>query len=253
MAIDMDKIRARQEALNNRGGGKDTFWRPADGEQTIRIVPTADGDPFKDYWFHYNLDAPAFLSPKKNFGEDDPLDSFVRKLFNEKTEESIKQAKNLMARQRFFSPVIVRGEEDKGVRIWGYGKTVYQQLINLVCNPDYGDITDPESGTDLVLHYGKPAGASFPQTKLTPRRRSSALVEDVDQSAQFLDSVPEFDSVFERKTSEEVGQILDNFLLGTTEAEENSTETTRYNNNTNKNTNSGGVDVESAFEELLNS
>ena len=26
MAIDMDKIRARQEALNNRGGGKDTFW-----------------------------------------------------------------------------------------------------------------------------------------------------------------------------------------------------------------------------------
>ena len=78
-------------------------------------------------------------------------------------------------------------------------------------------------------------------------------MEDVDQSAQFLDSVPEFDSVFERKTSEEVGQILDNFLLGTTEAEENSTETTRYNNNTNKNTNSGGVDVESAFEELLNS
>ena len=107
MAIDMDKIRARQEALNNRGGNKDTFWRPSDGEQTIRIVPTADGDPFKDYWFHYNLDAPCFLSPKKNFGEDDPLDSFVRKLFNEKTEESIKQAKNLMARRRFFSPVIV--------------------------------------------------------------------------------------------------------------------------------------------------
>ena len=251
MAIDMDKIKARQEALNSRGGGKDAFWRPQDGESNIRILPTPDGDPFKDYWFHYNLDAPAFLSPKKNFGEDDPLDSFVRKLFNEKTEESIKQAKNLMARQRFFSPVIVRGEEDKGVRIWGYGKTVYQQLINLVCNPDYGDITDPETGTDLTLHYGKPAGATFPQTKLTPRRRSSALVEDADQTAKFLDSVPEFDTVFDRKTSDEVGQILDSFLLGTSETEAASTETTRYNNNTD--TNSGGVDVESAFEELLNS
>ncbi len=253
MAIDMDKIKARQVALNNRGGNKDTFWRPQDGEQTIRIVPTPDGDPFKDYWFHYNLDAPAFLSPKKNFGEDDPLDSFVSKLFNEKTEDSIKQAKNLMARQRFFSPVVVRGEEDKGVRLWGYGKTVYQQLINLVCNPDYGDITDPETGTDLTLHYGKPAGAQFPQTKLTPRRRSSALVEDTNQTAEFLDSVPEFDSVFERKSSEEVGQILDNFLLGSAETEESSTETTRYSNTATKTAAAGGVDVESAFEELLNS
>lgn len=254
MAINMDKIKARQEALNNRGGNKDTFWRPADGEQTIRIIPTSDGDPFKDYWFHYNLDAPAFLSPKKNFGEDDPLDSFVRKLFNEKTDDSVKQAKNLMARQRFFSPVVVRGEEDKGVRIWGYGKTVYQQLINLVCNPDYGDITDPDSGTDLVLHYGKPAGASFPQTKLTPRRRSSAIVEESEKVAEYLDSVPDFDSVFERKSSEEVGQILDNFLLGNSETEESSKETTRYNNNATKATGTtGGMDVESAFEELLNS
>tara|TARA_Y100000310_G_scaffold185296_1_gene185386 strand:+ start:332 stop:1096 length:765 start_codon:yes stop_codon:yes gene_type:complete len=254
MAIDMKKIKERQVSLSTRGGGKDNFWRPQDGEQTIRIVPTPDGDPFKDYWFHYNLDAPAFLSPKKNFGEDDPLDSFVRKLFNEKTEESIRQAKNLMARQRFFSPVVVRGEEDKGVRLWGYGKMVYEQLLNLVLNPEYGDITDPESGTDLLLHYGKPVGASFPQTKITPRRRSSALVEDEDQAAQFLDSVPDFNTVFDRKTSEEVGKILDGFLLGATDAEGNSSETTRYNNNTSDTTTtSGASDVETAFDELLNS
>ena len=80
MAIDMSKMRARKQALENRGnGGGSKFWRPQDGEQTIRIVPTADGDPFKDFWFHYNVgDNPGFLSPKKNFGEDDPLDAFVR-------------------------------------------------------------------------------------------------------------------------------------------------------------------------------
>jgi hypothetical protein len=33
---------------------------------------------FKEYWFHYNLGKnPGFLSPKKNFGEDDPLNDFV--------------------------------------------------------------------------------------------------------------------------------------------------------------------------------
>ena len=231
MAIDIDRMKQRKAALQGRGGNRDTFWRPQDGEQTIRIVPTADGDPFKDFWFHYNVgNNPGFLSPKKNFGEGDPLDDFVRKLFNEGTEESIKMAKSLMARQRFFSPVLVRGEEDKGVRIWVYGKMVYEQLLNLVLNPEYGDITDTESGTDLVLHYGKPQGASFPQTKLTPRRRSSVLCDDAvggdERCAELLESIPEFDSLFERKTPEDVGTLLDAYLLGEEGTSEETTDTT---------------------------
>jgi len=231
MAINIDKMKQRKAALDNRGGNRDTFWRPQDGEQCIRIVPTADGDPFKDFWFHYNVgNNPGFLSPKKNFGEDDPLNDFVRKLFNEGTEESIKMAKSLMARQRFFSPVLVRGEEEKGVRIWGYGKMVYEQLLNLVLNPEYGDITDTETGTDLVLHYGKPQGASFPQTKLTPRRRSSVLCDDAvggdERCAELLESIPDFDTLFERKTPEDVGTLLDAYLIGDESTSEEADSTT---------------------------
>jgi len=244
-------MRERKAALEGKGGGnRDTFWRPQDGEQCIRIVPTADGDPFKDFWFHYNVgNNPGFLSPKKNFGEDDPLNDFVRKLFNEGTEESIKMAKSLMARQRFFSPVLVRGEEDRGVRIWGYGKQVYEQLLNLVLNPEYGDITDTETGTDLVLHYGKPPGASFPQTKLTPRRRSSVLCDDAvggdDRCAELLESIPEFDTLFERKTPEEVGALLDAYLLG----EEGTTEDT--NTTTPPPSTDTVSSVDAAFNELM--
>ena len=251
MAINLDKMRERKAALEGKGGGnRDTFWRPQDGEQTIRIVPTADGDPFKDFWFHYNVgNNPGFLSPKRNFGEEDPLNDFVRKLFNEGTEESIKMAKSLMARQRFFSPVLVRGEEDRGVRIWGYGKQVYEQLLNLVLNPEYGDITDTETGTDLVLHYGKPPGASFPQTKLTPRRRSSVLCDDAvggdDRCAELLESIPEFDTLFERKTPEEVGALLDAYLLG----EEGTTEDT--NTTTPPPSTDTVSSVDAAFNELM--
>ena len=155
MGIDLKKMREKLGRLQNggRSGGKSNFWRPQDGEQTIRIVPTADGDPFKEYWFHYNLGQNAgFLSPKKNFGEDDPLNDFIRSLYQEGTEDSIKMAKSLNARQRFFAPVIVRGEENAGVRVWGFGKTVYEQLLNLVLNPEYGDITDPTEGTDPVSY-----------------------------------------------------------------------------------------------------
>jgi len=232
MSIDMEKMRSKLEAVNSRGrdSKRDLFWRPQDGEQTIRLVPTADGDPFKEFWFHYNVgDNPGFLSPKRNFGEDDPLDSFVRQLFNDGSEDSVKMAKQLMARQRFFSPVIVRGEEDKGVRIWGYGKMAYTELLNLVLNPDYGDITDVNEGTDLVLTYGKPAGASFPQTSITPRRKSSSLLGTEEEINTALESVPEFNDLFDRKTPGDVQTMLDEFLLSEDDAESSSKETQKFN------------------------
>ena len=225
---------------------KSAFWRPQDGEQVIRIVPTADGDPFKEYWFHYNLgNNPGFLSPKKNFGEDCPLDSYVRDLYRQGDEESIKMAKNLSARQRFFSPVVVRGEEDQGVRIWGFGKMAYQELLNLVLNPDYGDITDTEEGTDLVIKYGKPPGAQFPQTSITPRRKTTKLFDEDEKVSAALTQIPDFDSVFEKKSATEVQSMLDDFIasqLGDDdEVESASTESQKY----------GGDSIDSKFDELL--
>ena len=248
MGIDLAKMKAKRDALENRGNGQSAFWRPEDGEQVIRLLPTSDGDPFKEFWFHYNLGKnPGFLSPKKNFGEDDPLNDFVRKLYNEGTEDSIKMAKNLSARQRFFSPVIVRGEEDQGVRLWGYGKTAYKELLNLVLNPEYGDITDVDQGTDLTIHYGKPAGAQFPQTAITPRRRPSGLTESEDTTSNMLDSIPSYDDVFEsaRKTPAEIQQMLDEYLLGEEDAEDVSLETNKYQPSTAE------TSVDKAFEELL--
>ena len=246
MGIDMKKMREKLTTLqSNSERRSDKFWRPEDGETTIRILPPPDGDPFKDFWFHYNVGKnPGFLSPKKNFGEDDPLDSFIRQLYKEGSEDSVKMAKNLSARQRFFAPVVVRGEEDKGVRLWGFGKMAYRELLNLVLNPEYGDITDVNEGVDLVINYGKPAGAQFPQTTITPRRRNSPLAEKEEDVQSLLEQVPDYNTVFERKTPEQVQSMLDEFLLGEEDAEDVSSESSRYNN---KNMNS----VDQAFKELL--
>ncbi len=231
MALDMKKMKAKYSALQNRGrgGGNKSMWfRPQDGEQVIRIVPTADGDPFKEFWLHYGVGKnPAFLSLKRNYGQDDPIDNFVRALYNEGDEESIKMAKSISAKQRFFSPVLVRGEEDKGVRIWGYGKQVYEQLLNLVLNPEYGDITDVDTGTDLTLQYGKPAGAQFPQTNLTPRRKSSGLTNTAEETTELLESIPDIEGSFDKKTFDEMQTILDNFM----NVEDDSTGTSQYGGN----------------------
>ena len=33
---------------------------------------------------------------------------------------------------RTFVPVVVRGEEGEGVRFWGFGKTVYQEILGYI-------------------------------------------------------------------------------------------------------------------------
>lgn len=209
MAINLDKMRQKLDALSTKGGDKKNFfWKPQDGEQTLRIAPDPDGDPFKEFWFHYGVaDEPGFLCPKKNHGDDCPVCDFVSKLYATKDEEDRKMANQLRAKQRFFSPVVVRSEENEGVRLWGYSKTVYENLLNLVLNPDYGDITDPENGTDLVINYGKKAGQMFPSTDVQPRRRSSALAEDSSKAREWMDTDIPYNSLFVTKTSEEVEEI----------------------------------------------
>ncbi len=162
-------------------------------------------------------------------------------------------AKSLFARQRFFSPIVVRGEEDRGARIWGYGKMAYETLLNLVLNPEYGDITDVDEGTDLNLNYGKPAGASFPQTKLQPRRRTSPLGDESvggeEWTAELLENIPDIDTLFECPTSESVGSMLDEYLSSDATAESGASEEEKYNKTeTSADT---GTSVDRAFEELL--
>ena len=250
MGINLDKMRAKLAAVQNNGdSSRSAFWRPNDGNQTIRVVPTEDGDPFKEVYFHYNVSKGGILCPKRNFGDHCPICEFASNLWREgadtNDESSKKLAKSLFVRQRFFSPVLVRGEETDGVRWWGYGKTAYESLLNLVLNPDYGDITDTDEGTDLVLQYGKPAGAQFPQTKLQPRRRSSPLSEDTDTTTMYLNSIQDIMELFERKSPDEVEKLLEEFISGGVDAEGNSTETVQYSNNKTDS-------VDNAFNELMN-
>lgn len=250
MGINMEKMRERMQALQGNGNNtrKNNFWKPEEGEQTIRLVAPSDGDPFRDFWFHYDVAGePGFLSPKRNFGEDCPLDDYVRALWREGSEESKRVARKLGAKQRFFAPVLVRGQEEEGVKVWGFGKRAYETLLGLVLNPEYGDITDPSEGTDLVVTYSKPAGASYPETKITPRRKSSLLHEDETQARTLMESVPDFDEVFAdaRRSSTQVADILDRFLNTVDEA---------VTTQPVASTSTGGVsDVDQAFADLLGS
>ena len=218
MALDMQKMKAKLQELESGGKSKSdsNWWKPQEGDQDVRFVPTEDGDPFKVYHFHYNLGESArggVLCPKRQFGDNCPICDFASKLWQEGTDDSKKMAKSLFVRQRFFSPVIVRGEEESGVRVYGYGKMIYETLLGLVLNPDYGDITDANEGVDFTLTYTLPKSkGAFPQTNLIPKRKSSPVAKTKAAIKEIVENVPDIASLFQRKTPADVKAILESFL-----------------------------------------
>ena len=254
MAINMDLMRRKLAALRgeNKGDSSSPWFKPEEGDTDIRIVPTKDGDPLKEMFFHYNVGnhKGGVLCPKRNFGESCPICDFASSLWREgvdtNDEESKKLAKSLFVRTRYFSPVVVRGREEEGVKVYGYGKQAYELLLGYILDPEYGDITDIQEGTDIALTYTKPTKpGAFPQTNLKMRRNTSSLLKDPEAIPGILDRMPDFDSLFERLSTAQVDAILEEQLSGDSSAEDRSSETTRYN------APAGKSDVDRAFDELM--
>ena len=257
MGIDLDKMRAKYQALTTKGGSSDDrFWKPEEGTQVIRIVAPEDGDPFRDYMYHYRLGTEGkttFISPR-SFGQKDPIAEFGNKLWNEGTDDSKEMARKFFPRMRVFAPVVVRGEEEKGVRIWGFSKTTYEALLRLVIDPEYGDITDVHTGTDIRVDYGKKAGQMYPTTEIRPMRKTSALAEGDDAINGLLETVPSFTELFPETNYDQAHQLLQETLNAgvedTTDGSTHYASPTTETKNTSTDT-SAVTNIDQAFDELL--
>jgi len=234
MAIDLAAIRKKLGQLSGQNSKKNTMWRPEEGsETTVRLLayPNNDGQPFKELMFYYNIgNNPGLLAPYQ-FDKPDPIQELITKLRDEGSKESYELAKKLYPKMRCYAPVVVRGEEEKGVRLWAFGKTVYQTLLNYMLDEDYGDITDPIEGRDVRVNCTKNPGQQWATTDVRPRGKDSPLSEDSSKSKQWLDNIPDVNNLFELKSYEDLERIINEWLNAD---EEDSTETTRGGSTTQK-------------------
>ena len=217
MAIDLDAIRKKLNQLSGNNSRKNVMWRPQEGEEhVVRILSFKDNDgqPFKERWFYYNIgDNPGLLAPHQ-FGNPDPIQELINKLRDDGTKESYELAKKLYPKMRAYAPVIVRGEEDKGVRLWSFGKMVYQSLLNIMLDEDYGDITDPKDGRDVKVINTKPPGRMWATTEVRPRGKGSKLCENTKTAHEWLNSVPEVDDLYTAKSYGDLEGIITRWLSG---------------------------------------
>lgn len=186
--MDLNAIKAKLAEISSNSNDREkvdydkVFWKPTFGKHQIRIFPSAYNPsfPFTELKFHYGIGKYPMVA-LSNFGKQDPIEEFVKELRKTSEKDNWSLAGKISPKTRIFAPVVVRGEEDQGVRLWGFGKTIFKALLSLAEDEDVGDYTDVINGFDLVVE--QVAGNPYPDTtvrikpKMSPASTNTDLVE----------------------------------------------------------------------------
>jgi len=252
--MDINSIRKRLNQLQTTSNRTSNLWKPQPGKQIIRVLPYKHNkdNPFIELFFHFGLNSKTYLSPI-TFGRPDPIEEFASKLKTSGNREEYQMARKLEAKMRTFAPVIVRGEEGQGVRFWGFGKTVYQELLSVIADPDYGDITDPVNGRDISVEFktAEETGASFPKTTIRVKPNQTPITEDKAQLEGILDNQKDITELYQELSYEELTDVLNEWLNPEASKDEDNKETAPASVVAADSTKTV-EDASAAFDELFN-
>ena len=254
--MDINAIKQRLSQLKDTNTRTSNLWKPSPGTQQVRIVPYKynKDNPFIELYFHYDIAKRSYLSPI-SFGRPDPIEEFATKLKQTGNKDDWRLGRKLDAKMRTFLPVIVRGEEKEGVKFWGFGKTVYQELLSFIADPDYGDITDPMTGRDISVEFktAEETGANFPSTSIRVKPNQTPITDDAEQLKGMIENQVEITSIYTEQSYDELKEVLDNYLNPT--EDDTTTATTETSTTTSEPALEGTTkttDVDDAFDELFN-
>jgi hypothetical protein len=233
MALNQDKVRAKLASFDKtkKGGKKLTpeqqervdrikqyIWKPEPGKQVIRIVPNQYqvDFPIIELKWHYdfNGDKISYLSPA-SVNQPDPIVELANRL--EKVKESWLKGRKMQPKIRTYVPIIVRGKEEEGVKFWGFGARVCEQLMTVMNQPeDYGDITDLTNGCDIQVDFktAEELKADFPDTKILIKPKPRPVIDPAHPKAKdIMDLItkkqPKIFDIYTPATYEELAAALE--------------------------------------------
>lgn len=228
MSIDLEAVRRKLAKLQGKSG-RDRLWKPKEpGTFKIRLVPIPQavkecGLPILERQFYYNFG--KTVQAPVQFGEADPVAEVLAD-FQAGGDNSM--WKHLAPKARDFAAVIVRGEEDEGVRLWSLNKETSTRILSFFMNDEIGDVSDPQLGFDLDVMFEKRPlenGKSWLKPTIDATRKPSKLAKTQAQIDEWVASVPNIDEVYPKLSYGELEQLLKRWL-GSFEPSDEGTEHT---------------------------
>lgn len=235
--MNLELAKQKLSSLDNKGKGNNNnnnqsdflkhFWKPRlkeDETIKIRLVPYTHSPewPFSELYFHFGVGVPRILDPLAYADEgekpENPIKDYIqllRDIDKKNGDEANKELiKNIASKKRYLVPVLVRGEEDKGVRFWEFGKNIYKTFLGLINNPQYGDIADPQNGIDFEVSVQPKAktGKMYDTTNIIPDRLSTPLTEDEELMDKWLNEQPVLIDIYTHFTPDQIKSNLKKYI-----------------------------------------
>lgn len=184
MSSILDKVAERLKELNSGGSNKMDYAKVKDGRNVFRILPGATEDDFfaEEAFVHYSVGAEgnnkgftAICPTSRGDHHKCPICDHARQvkaLSKAKDDEYDKLARSLFRKKRVYMNVIDRSldlsqftfEDGKWknvgtdtdlpqspVQILSTGVSVYKSILGIMSDPEYGDITHPTEGLDVII------------------------------------------------------------------------------------------------------
>ena len=228
----------KSSSAQGSGGGKNMFWKPSVGKQTVRVVPFKYNkeNPFTEMKFYYGIGSKKVMASPANWGEKDPIMEFAKQLRQSNDKDNWRLAKKLDAKTRIFAPVVVRGEEGEGVKLWQFGKEIYEAFLQLAADEEVGDFTDFSQGRDIKLNTVGPesTGTPYNRTTLGPSMKTSPLSESSDEIEKFLEDQVDPKKVFKPLSYDEMKSALQEWLSPEDDGEITSEPAVAFDNDVKK-------------------
>ena len=212
MALNLDAIKAKLNQLNKSDEKKNNLWKPEAGKTRVRIVPYVHrkDNPFLELYFHYDIGKKSMLSPI-TFGNADPIVEFAEKLKKTGDKDEWLMGRKIEPKMRTYVPVVIRGKESEGVKFWGFGKQIYTELLSIISDPDYGDITDLLNGRDIDVEFTPAEGGGFPKTAIRVKPNTQPATDDKAIAEKIMNQ-PEITEIFPEPSYDELEKALTEWM-----------------------------------------
>lgn len=173
------------------------------GDTALRFMPPPEGknSPFRITAIHY-VKSPSdpekslvFACPRVELKAPCAVCARAQQLSKEPNPVVRQEAKDLECKMRILANVMNRSNPSAGVRILGFGKSIFDQLKSLRRNPRLGgDYTNPLSdGFDVVITR---TGTGKNDTKyiVSADRNTSPLAATVEEMQELIDNQHDLDA-----------------------------------------------------------
>ncbi len=239
MALDMSKLQQQKAKLTqelSRGSGQSArFWRPADGDNVIRIMPDwTEEQPYAgtfwrevaQHWGVSEDQKGPILCPTAtpHLEGDCPICKFVDELKGNKNDVSAQElARDIRAKKAFLLNIVDCNDPtynakdvaeykksrpdsdvpfeagDPKIQVYACPKTIFDQILNIIMSNDQ-DITDLEAGNDITIN--RTGKGMLTRYSVTPKMKPTQ--SDVSGGVEF----PQLDRVGYSMSTEDMNKLL---------------------------------------------